>query len=59
VDRDACTGCGICIEVCPYGVMFEQPQSDTPLKCNLCGECALTCPRGAILLVDDQKSEVT
>lgn len=58
VDEDACTGCGICVEVCPYGVMFEQPQSDTPLKCNLCGECARTCPRGAILLVDDQKSEV-
>ena len=58
VDGDACTGCGICVEVCPCGVMFEQKQSNIPLKCILCGECARTCPRSAILLVDDQKSEV-
>ena len=52
VNPDTCTGCLICVEVCPHEVMFEQPDSDVPVKCTLCGECALTCPRGAITLVE-------
>lgn len=58
VNPDACTGCLICVEVCPLDVMFEQKDSDIPVKCNLCGECAQTCPRNAIVLVEDQGSEV-
>ena len=58
VDPDACTGCMICVEVCPRDVMFEQKHSDVPVKCNLCGECARTCPRDAIVLVEGQESEV-
>ena len=58
VDPDACTGCLICVEVCPHEVMFEQPDSGVPAKCTLCGECALTCPRKAIILVENTKSEV-
>ena len=54
VNSDLCTGCLICVEVCPLDVMFEQPDSDLPVKCTLCGECALTCPRGAISLVEEQ-----
>jgi len=51
VNQETCTGCQICVEVCPIEVMFKQPDSDVPAKCNLCGECALTCPRSAITLV--------
>lgn len=58
VDPDACTGCLICVEICPHNVMFEQKNSDIPVKCNLCGECAQTCPRNAIVLVEDQESVV-
>ena len=58
VDQDACTGCMICIAVCPHDVMFEQKLSDVPVKCVLCGECARTCPRDAIVLIEDQESEV-
>jgi ferredoxin len=58
VDPDACTGCMICLDVCPRDVMFEQKHSDVPVKCDLCGECARTCPRDAIVLVEDQESEV-
>ena len=58
VDPDACTGCLICVEVCPHDVMFEQKNSNIPVKCNLCGECAQTCPRNTIVLVKEQDSEV-
>jgi Fe-S-cluster-containing hydrogenase component 2 len=56
VDTDSCTGCLTCVEVCPHDVMFEQKDSDIPVKCNICGECAQTCPRDAIVLVEDQQS---
>jgi len=57
VDPDACTGCLICVEVCPHDVMFIQKHSDVPIKCNLCGECARACPRNAIVLVQDIESD--
>lgn len=53
VDRDACTGCLTCVEVCPQGVMFEQKDIDVPVKCDFCGECAQVCPRNAIVLVEE------
>ena len=49
VDPEACTGCLTCVDVCPRDVMFEQKDSDVPVKCILCGECARTCPREAIV----------
>ena len=58
VDQDICTGCMICVEVCPLDVMFEQKDSAVPVKCNLCGECAQTCPRNAIVLIETQSSEI-
>ena len=58
VDPNACTGCMICVQVCPRDVMFEQKHSDVPVKCVLCGECAQTCPRNAIVLVTNTISEV-
>jgi NAD-dependent dihydropyrimidine dehydrogenase PreA subunit len=48
----------ICIEVCPYDVMFAQKDSDIPAKCNHCGECARTCPRNAIICEEAPESEV-
>ena len=58
VEPNACTGCMICVEVCPHDVMFAHKDSDIPVKCNLCGECARTCPRNAILWVEDRESEM-
>jgi ferredoxin len=58
VNPDTCSGCMICVEVCPHDVMFDQPDSDVPAKCRLCGECAINCPRGAIVLVEEHKSEI-
>lgn len=58
VDPEACSGCMICVEVCPRDVMFEQVGSDVPVKCVLCGECAVACPREAIELTEESTKKV-
>ena len=61
-DRDECTGCGRCVEVCPVAALSLEPQSgsdraaerqsDTiavvdPDWCIGCGVCVARCPTGA------------
>lgn len=56
VDADKCSGCGICIPLCPYSSirMFRQGEKhrakiDEAL-CAGCGICAAACPSRAITL---------
>jgi len=58
IDADECTGCMLCVEECPNGVIFQHKQMDIPIKCTLCGECAEVCPRGAILMEDSRVQEM-
>ena len=58
IEADECTGCMICVEECPHDVIFEHKSMQVPIICTLCGECARICPRDAILLVENQESEV-
>jgi heterodisulfide reductase subunit A len=61
VDEDLCSGCGVCLAICPYNAIeFEIKKSDGKEKkvsrvleavCKGCGSCAAACPSGAI----DQK----
>lgn len=50
-DRELCTGCRMCIIVCPHGVftlsnhVAEIVQRES---CMECGACQLNCPAGAI-----------
>ena len=51
LDPEKCTGCGMCIEVCPHNVL--QMQSDVARiadrdACMECGACAMNCPFSAI-----------
>ena len=50
-DSNKCTGCGLCLNVCPHGV-FEPYQGkvrDTYRDlCMECGACQKNCPFGAI-----------
>jgi Fe-S-cluster-containing dehydrogenase component len=36
VDKKYCIGCGFCIQACPYGCRFLNPQTHTADKCTLC-----------------------
>jgi len=52
-DRDRCTGCGQCVEICPVNVI--KMEGDFPVVdkewCIGCGVCAVPCPASAIRLI--------
>ena len=68
LDRDKCTGCGVCITVCPKEAIRRGPVgatdkelSDVPValvdenKCSFCGVCVHLCPFGALeLRINDE-----
>ncbi len=51
LDATRCTGCGMCLDVCPHAV-FRQTNGTAEIAdrdaCMECGACALNCPAGAI-----------
>ena len=54
VNQDLCSGCGVCVAVCPYDAL-QLMKSDSgrvaaidSLKCKRCGLCSATCPAEAI-----------
>ena len=51
LDSDKCTGCGMCVEVCPHAVFVIDNKkaiiTDRDL-CMECGACQLNCPFDAL-----------
>jgi heterodisulfide reductase subunit A len=51
VDEDACTGCGICVEVCPYEARTLNERKRiaevNEALCAGCGGCIAACPSNA------------
>lgn len=54
IDREDCTGCGVCRKLCPFRVMrLEQRKASVnPSECWGCGVCRAGCTKGAITLKD-------
>jgi heterodisulfide reductase subunit A len=54
VEADLCTGCGLCVDVCPFDAATLDPLWETcrinDLLCKGCGTCPATCPSKAIRL---------
>lgn len=51
LDEEKCKGCGMCIEVCPHGVIFmkdDKARIADRDSCMECGACAQNCPFSAI-----------
>jgi ferredoxin len=51
LDAEACVGCGMCLEVCPHGVLTRDGQKVRIADrdgCMECGACALNCPVQAL-----------
>jgi Fe-S-cluster-containing dehydrogenase component len=70
VDPNQCIGCAYCVQACPYGIRFINPDTGTADKCDWCyhrttqGEnpaCVEACPTGARLFgrLDDPNSEIS
>ncbi|PIS30238.1 hypothetical protein COT42_03425 [Candidatus Saganbacteria bacterium CG08_land_8_20_14_0_20_45_16] len=53
VDQGVCTGCGICVDVCPHGALElvdGLAKLTKPELCDGSGECVEACPVQAISL---------
>ena len=51
VDEELCSGCGLCIEACPYEAREMHPWKDLSIVnvalCQGCGACVVACPNKA------------
>jgi len=59
VDENLCSGCAVCIALCPYDALKLKEGKEHPvleidvLKCKRCGACVTACPSNAIIIKDD------
>jgi NAD-dependent dihydropyrimidine dehydrogenase PreA subunit len=63
IDKDKCTGCGICKESCPKGGKIWDINGKAIASnleyCHLCTVCAGKCPEQAIHVIRDEGNEKT
>jgi Fe-S-cluster-containing dehydrogenase component len=70
IDPEHCIGCAYCVQACPYGIRFMNPDTGYADKCDWCYHrttkggnpgCVEACPTGARLFgrLDDPNSEIS
>jgi NAD-dependent dihydropyrimidine dehydrogenase PreA subunit len=56
VNRDVCSGCKTCVEICPnevYEIESEKSNPARPEDCIECWACVNQCPTSSIQLHED------
>jgi len=62
VDESLCSGCGTCVELCPYGAAEKDEKGIAKVMavvCKGCGVCAASCPKRAITMRHFTDEQVT
>ena len=58
IDREACTGCGACVEVCPFAALsLVDGVAVANDNCTACGACVPECPVEALSLPERKEAE--
>ncbi len=64
VHPEKCSGCGICVPLCPYDAISLKPYADRPravidmTQCKGCGVCTSACPSAAIVLHGYEEEQI-
>ncbi len=64
VEREKCSGCGICLPLCPYNAISQEKYGDRMraainiAQCKGCGVCTAACPSDAIVLHGYQDNQI-
>lgn len=68
ISEDICKGCGLCIVVCPEGILelghtlnkrgVPFPQIIDESRCTDCQNCMIYCPDFAIVVTRVEKQEI-
>jgi len=64
VDEDLCSGCSICVPLCPFDAIDMKKVGDKftieidDLRCKRCGVCVTACPSSAIKINDKLNEKI-
>ncbi|MDP1758762.1 MAG: electron transfer flavoprotein subunit alpha [Thermodesulfovibrionales bacterium] len=61
VDRDKCTGCETCVNVCPFDAIKIKDDGKAFINeyCQMCMACLSACPEGAIIEIKEEGAPVS